>query len=170
MLTTVHPPSTRSLPNKQHFSTPQNGLMHYLFVAGAVTGAGATDFSAFETGAAFSPAGVAGTLETGAGLAVPNFSANELPERFGLALTARTIARTKKKTATHLVILVRTFPDPAPNSASVAAPPKARPAPASFLGSWRSTSRISRRQSTTINTVKTPVSKSRIILSLRSSS
>src|SRR5208283_2171185 len=46
-----------------------------------------------------------------------------------------TRARTKNPPAKYLVILVNTVPDPAPKSASVAAPPKAKPAPASFFGS-----------------------------------
>src|SRR5439155_542032 len=37
--------------------------------------------------------------------------------------------------AEYLVILVKAVPEPAPNRASVAPPPKATPAPASFLGS-----------------------------------
>ena len=40
----------------------------------------------------------------------------------------------KKMPAEYLVMAVRAVPEPAPKSASVAAPPNAMPAPASFLG------------------------------------
>ena len=47
----------------------------------------------------------------------------------------RNRASPRKSPAQYLVILVSAVPEPAPNKASVAAPPKAMPAPASFLGS-----------------------------------
>src|SRR5580658_486926 len=63
------------------------------------------------------------------------------------------MASPKNTPATYLVILVSTLPEPAPNRASVAAPPKAMPPmPASFLGNCSSTRKTSRTQSTNINT------------------
>src|SRR5213596_3258396 len=47
----------------------------------------------------------------------------------------RNRASPRNSPAQYLVILVSAVPEPAPNKASVAAPPKAMPAPASFLGS-----------------------------------
>ena len=64
----------------------------------------------------------------------------------GPATSRWTSASTKKMTAQYLVILVSALPEPAPNSASAAPPPKAMPAPASFFGSCISTSRINNRQ------------------------
>src|ERR1051326_1275652 len=49
--------------------------------------------------------------------------------------TESRIDKPTKNVAEYLVILVSAFPEPGPNRASVAAPPKAMPAPASFLGS-----------------------------------
>src|SRR5205823_4212977 len=55
-------------------------------------------------------------------------------------------------------------PEPAPNRASVAPPPNATPAPASFLGNWISTSKIRNRQSSTRMTVNRPIVKLIIIV------
>src|SRR2546423_6252859 len=65
----------------------------------------------------------------------------------------------RKSPAAYLVILVNAVPEPAPNKASVAPPPKAMPAPASFLGSWIKTSKINSRQSSTRMTVRKPIRK-----------
>src|ERR1039458_6650484 len=66
--------------------------------------------------------------------------------------------------AEYLVALVRKFPEPEPNKASVAAPPNARPAPASFFGNCISTSRISNRQVNIMTTVKNPISNNIVLL------
>ena len=70
------------------------------------------------------------------------------------AMIAMSRASPKKMPAAYFVILVSTLPEPAPKSASVAAPPKAMPAPASFLGNCNSINSTSRTQSRNINTVK----------------
>src|SRR6266436_2442060 len=68
-------------------------------------------------------------------------------------MTESTSARKKKPPAAYLVILVSTVPEPAPNKASVAVAPNARPAPASFFGSWISTKKTRITQSSTITNV-----------------
>ncbi len=86
-----------------------------------------------------------------------NFFANNEALLSGLyaATHAIKIASTKNMPATYLVILVSTLPEPAPKSASVAAPPKAvPPRPASFLGNCSNTRKISSTQSRNIKTVK----------------
>src|SRR5687767_3482760 len=60
-------------------------------------------------------------------------------------------------TVAYLVIFVSALPLPAPKRASVAAPPKAWPMPASFLGNCTRTSSIKNRQSKIRNTVKIPI-------------
>ena len=52
-------------------------------------------------------------------------------------------AAPKNIPAEYLVMVVRALPEPAPKSASVAAPPNAMPAPASFLGNCSRIKRIS---------------------------
>ena len=69
-------------------------------------------------------------------------------------MRAMTRATLKNIPAEYLVMVVRALPDPAPNRASVAAPPKAMPAPASFLGSCSNTRNTSKTQSKNINTVR----------------
>ena len=66
-----------------------------------------------------------------------NFSARlrSLPGAWCALRIERKRASPRKSPAQYLVILVSAVPEPAPNKASVAAPPKAMPAPASFLGS-----------------------------------
>ena len=63
----------------------------------------------------------------------------------------------KKIAVAYFVILVSAFPLPAPKSASVAAPPKAWPIPASFLGNCTRTSSVKNKQSITKTTVKKPI-------------
>src|SRR6185436_3416063 len=75
-----------------------------------------------------------------------------------------TMARAKKTPAPHLVSFVRALPEPAPKSASVAAPPKAWPMPASFLGNCTSTSKIKNKQSSTSTTVNKPMKNVSILL------
>src|SRR5439155_18915349 len=61
------------------------------------------------------------------------FARLSLPPRCALRIE-RNSANPRNTPAQYLVILVSAVPEPAPNKASVAAPPKAMPAPASFLG------------------------------------
>jgi len=72
---------------------------------------------------------------------------------------ARTSAMAKNNPAVYFVIFVSALPEPAPNSASVAAPPKAIPAPASFFGNCTRTSKIKNKQFTTRMNVKNPINK-----------
>ena len=71
--------------------------------------------------------------------------------------TDRNIVSSRKMTVAYFVILVSALPLPAPKSASVAAPPKAWPMPASFLGNCTNTSRISNKQSITSSAVSNPI-------------
>src|SRR5581483_7474717 len=72
---------------------------------------------------------------------------SELVERLALFRMESSSTSAKKAMAVYLVNLVSAVPEPAPNNASVAPPPKATPTPASFLGNWISTSKPSKRQS-----------------------
>src|SRR6185437_4316571 len=66
-------------------------------------------------------------------------------------------ASAKKMPPEYFVALVRKLPEPAPNNASVAAPPKASPAPASFFGNCISTKTTRMAQSITIITLSTMI-------------
>ena len=74
-------------------------------------------------------------------------------------MTARIRQSAKKMPEVHFVIFVSTLPEPAPNSASVAPPPKATPMPASFLGNCNSTRNTKMMQSSTKKNVKNPIIK-----------
>jgi hypothetical protein len=62
----------------------------------------------------------------------------------------------KKMVAEYFVIFVKALPVPAPNKASVAAPPNAVPIPASFLGNWIRINRIRNKQLIARTTVIKP--------------
>jgi hypothetical protein len=74
-------------------------------------------------------------VETGADSLLNSLSRAEGPRSWKCVIKIEIPSeRTKNIVATYLVSLVSALPAPAPNSASDAPPPKASPAPASFLG------------------------------------
>ena len=110
----------------------------------------------------------AGVAKAGAALAfLSNSSSNRRLEALALFEfnSDRQSDRHTKKPAEYLVMLLMALPDPAPNKASVAPPPKATPAPASFFGIWINTRRIRNRQFKTRINVKNPINK--LIIQIR---
>jgi hypothetical protein len=90
--------------------------------------------------------GAVGSGARGAGCESASRNADVLLWAIRLLMIESTKDSAKNIPADHFVIRVSTLPDPAPNSASVAPEPNAKPTPASFFGSCISTSSASSRQ------------------------
>src|SRR5438094_207592 len=97
------------------------------------------------------PAGIGDGIGAGALARFCNSEARRREPAVALFWLRNDNVRTKprKIVAVYFVIFVRALPEPAPKSASVAPPPKATPAPASFFGNWIRMSSISNAVFTT---------------------